>query len=150
MTNSMPGVTKKFLYASAGVQVFCGPGKRLFMKYAMFIESNATVQKPMKSGRIGSHILFALVLLAGCVTAQAQETTAEQQRTAQELDRVRSDPLALRDFLKRMPKGGDLHNHLDGAVYAETFIRVGGEDGLCVVQEVRRHRSSPSRGRVPA
>ena len=35
-------------------------------------------------------------------------------------------------FLKRMPKGADLHNHLDGAVYAETFIRVGGEDGLCV------------------
>ena len=31
-----------------------------------------------------------------------------------------------------MPKGADLHNHLDGAVYAETFIRVGGEDGLCV------------------
>ncbi len=40
--------------------------------------------------------------------------------------------MALREFLKRMPKGADLHNHLDGAVYAETFIRVGGEDGLCV------------------
>ena len=53
-------------------------------------------------------------------------------RAAKALDAVRGDPLALYVFLKRMPKGADLHNHLDGAVYAETFIRVGGEDGLCV------------------
>ncbi len=54
------------------------------------------------------------------------------ERAARELDAVRANPLMLRDFLKRMPKGADLHNHLDGAVYAETFIRAGGEDGLCV------------------
>jgi adenosine deaminase len=54
------------------------------------------------------------------------------ERTAQELDRIRSEPLALHDFLKRMPKSADLHNHLDGAVYAETFIRVGAEDQLCI------------------
>jgi adenosine deaminase len=66
-------------------------------------------------------------------TAGAAKTTAEQ-RTAQELEHVRLSPLELRHFLKRMPKGADLHNQLDGAVYAETFIRVGGEDGLCVDQ----------------
>jgi len=38
----------------------------------------------------------------------------------------------LRAFLYRMPKGGDLHIHLSGAVYAETFIREAGEDGICV------------------
>ena len=32
----------------------------------------------------------------------------------------------------RFPKGADLHVHLSGAVYAETFIRDAGEDGLCV------------------
>ena len=37
------------------------------------------------------------------------------------LERVRDNPLALRDFLKRMPKGADLHNHLHSAVYAETL-----------------------------
>ena len=31
-----------------------------------------------------------------------------------------------------MPKGADLHNHLFGAVYAETWIRDAAEDGLCV------------------
>ena len=33
-----------------------------------------------------------------------------------------------------MPKGGDLHNHLTGAVYAESWIRAGAEDHLCVDQ----------------
>lgn len=39
---------------------------------------------------------------------------------------------ALRAFLYRMPKGADLHNHLAGAIYAESWIRVAGEDHLCV------------------
>jgi adenosine deaminase len=45
---------------------------------------------------------------------------------------VQSGPLALRAFLADFPKGADLHVHLSGAVYAETFIRDAGEDGLCV------------------
>lgn len=90
----------------------------------------------MKSSRVVRHyicvvLLSALALAAGVGAAWAAETSAEQ-RTAQELESVRSDPLALRDFLKRMPKGADLHNHLNSAVYAETYIRLGGEDGLCV------------------
>ena len=39
----------------------------------------------------------------------AQEAQAAAERTVQELQRVRDNPLALREFLKRMPKGADLH-----------------------------------------
>ena len=39
---------------------------------------------------------------------------------------------ALYAFLLQFPKGADLHVHLSGAVYAETFIRDAAEDGLCV------------------
>ncbi len=35
-------------------------------------------------------------------------------------------------FLRPFPKGGDLHMHLSGAVYAETFIREAAEQGLCI------------------
>jgi adenosine deaminase len=45
---------------------------------------------------------------------------------------VQDGPLALYAFLAQFPKGADLHVHLDGAVYAETFLRDAGEDGLCV------------------
>jgi len=42
------------------------------------------------------------------------------------------DRTALREFLQAMPKGGDLHNHLSGAVYAESYLRYAAEDGLCI------------------
>jgi len=77
----------------------------------------------------------ALVVAVLCqpILAVAQKAPNDAElRVTKALDAVRDDPLALYVFLKRMPKGADLHNHLDGAVYAETFIRVGGEDGLCV------------------
>ena len=39
-----------------------------------------------------------------------------EQRAARALESVRQNPLELRDFLVRMPKGADLHIHLVGAV----------------------------------
>jgi adenosine deaminase len=45
---------------------------------------------------------------------------------------VRKSPPELYAFLLRMPKGGDLHNHLAGAVYAETFVHEAATKGLCV------------------
>ena len=77
------------------------------------------------------------------ITAEAAlAQTAPEERTAQELERVREEPPALREFLLRMPKGADLHYHLDGAVYAETFIRAGAEDGLCVDQTAKAFTKS--------
>ena len=31
-----------------------------------------------------------------------------------------------------MPKGGDLHSHVSGAIYAESFLRAAAEDGNCI------------------
>jgi adenosine deaminase len=55
-----------------------------------------------------------------------------QDRAERRLDSIRDNPALLEAFLRAMPKGADLHMHLSGAVYAETFIRDAGEDGLCV------------------
>jgi len=62
----------------------------------------------------------------------AATSRGAEQRAAQALDAARSNPLELRAFLRGMPKGADLHYHLSGGVYAESFIRAGAEDGLCV------------------
>ena len=35
-------------------------------------------------------------------------------------------------FLSEMPKGGDLHNHLTGAIYAESYLRWAAEDNQCL------------------
>jgi adenosine deaminase len=61
-------------------------------------------------------------------TAQAEG----ERRGTLNLEAARANPLQLRNFLKKMPKGADLHNHLSGAVYAESWIRAAAEDHLCV------------------
>jgi adenosine deaminase len=63
----------------------------------------------------------------GAAISHAQ-TGAIERRFAE----ARKSPGELYSFLLRMPKGGDLHNHLSGAVYAEGYLRAAAEDGLCV------------------
>lgn len=41
-------------------------------------------------------------------------------------------PPSLREFLHAMPKGGDLHDHLSGAVYAETYLELARRDAMCI------------------
>lgn len=55
-----------------------------------------------------------------------------EQRAARAYESARANPLDLRAFLVRMPKGADLHYHLSGGIYAETLIRDAAQDGLCV------------------
>jgi len=64
--------------------------------------------------------------------APASRNGTPEQRATRAFENARANPLLLRAFLVRMPKGGDLHNHLDGAVYAESRIRAAAEDRLCV------------------
>ena len=58
-------------------------------------------------------------------------------RAERYLNSVRDEPGLLVGFLARMPKGGDLHNHLSGAVYAESYIDYAAADGDCVDLGVR-------------
>src|ERR1700692_1805043 len=73
----------------------------------------------------------ALVLAGCCCVAVAAQSLSPTDRTAQFLESARNNPAALMDFLARLPKGGDLHHHLTGAVYAESYIDYAVEDGDC-------------------
>ena len=65
--------------------------------------------------------------------AATASRSAGEARAARAYDNaVKSGPLAVYAFLAQFPKGADLHVHLSGAIYAETFIRDAGEDKLCV------------------
>jgi adenosine deaminase len=83
---------------------------------------------------------FALLIVALSIFAAAQTAPPAHKvvdgyeaRTARAFEAAKKQgPLALRAFLVDMPKGADLHVHLSGAVYAESFIRAAAEDGLCV------------------
>ena len=58
--------------------------------------------------------------------------TDGERRATSSIEAARTNPLQLRNLLKKMPKGADLHNHLFGAVSAESWIRAAAEDQLCV------------------
>jgi adenosine deaminase len=73
---------------------------------------------------------LVFVFLAA-VSALAAAQSAEQ-RTARYLDSIRNQPSLLLAFAHDMPKGGDLHNHLTGAIYAEDLIDFAASDNLCV------------------
>ena len=85
-----------------------------------------------------SHVLIFLLLFGSAALAQTKGTRSAavppnlEQRAEANLKAARENPLQLRQFLLGMPKGGDLHNHLSGAVYAESWIGAAAEDHLCV------------------
>jgi adenosine deaminase len=76
--------------------------------------------------------LAACFALAAATSTLHAQTPAEAGAARAYQAAVQAGPPALRAFLDQFPKGADLHIHLSGAVYAETFIRDAGEDGLCV------------------
>ena len=62
----------------------------------------------------------------------ATAATPREQHAIRAFNTAKQSPLELNAFLVRMPKGADLHMHLSGAVYAETFIKDAAADILCV------------------
>jgi len=84
---------------------------------------------------IGAALFLFLPVLVRAQTAANEPAAAAgtaEQRAARAYEAARANPLDLEAFLRRMPKGSDLHYHFPGGIYAETWIRDAAEDGLCV------------------
>ncbi len=88
--------------------------------------------RPSRSRWLRPAAAAFLLALAAAAPASAQRALSAEERTARYMESVRDKPPLLTAFLREMPKGGDLHSHLSGAVYAESYLRWAVEDGLCV------------------
>jgi adenosine deaminase len=79
--------------------------------------------------------------------AQTKPSTAltpGEARATRAMDAAaKMGPGELYAFLKLFPKGADLHMHLSGAVYAETFIAEAAREGLCVASVDRGTPATP-------
>lgn len=84
---------------------------------------------------------FAVAVLHAQTAAPAPTSEVRAVRAYETA--VKGGPLTLRAFLDQFPKGADLHIHLSGAVYAETFIKDAGDDGLCIDPRELRFAKSP-------
>jgi adenosine deaminase len=78
---------------------------------------------------VAAALLAVFIVVLRFVVLAAEFNTAV---TAERFEAARGDRTTLRAFLHRMPKGGDLHTHLSGAVYAERFIAWAAAQELCV------------------
>ena len=79
-----------------------------------------------------SRTTLALPSAAALGKGTATTSTPREQRAIKVFNTAKQSPLQLNAFLTRMPKGADLHMHLSGAIYAETFIKDAAADLLCV------------------
>jgi adenosine deaminase len=98
--------------------------------------------RTLPQGLIAIRLAVSLALLTATLAAalppaptakkaQAGSSPGEA-RTARYFESIRKDPNLLLAFLRDMPKGADLHNHLSGAIYAESLIDWAAEKGDCV------------------
>lgn len=80
---------------------------------------------------------FVVSLSAGCgsgssATSASSSTSTPEQKTAAHMTAIEGNATELAAFLTQMPKGGDLHNHLSGAIYAETYLRWATQANDCI------------------
>lgn len=76
--------------------------------------------------------MVAVLFLTSVVFCQAKPGLSPEIRTERYMQSIRENVPALTAFLDEMPKGGDLHCHLSGGVYAETMIQWAADAKLCV------------------
>lgn len=57
---------------------------------------------------------------------------APKKTISEYLESIKGNYAALRQFFTAMPKGGDVHNHLTGSAYAETYFELAAKKGMYV------------------
>lgn len=77
-------------------------------------------------------VLSCFLLLLSACKPSADSATSLQTTVSREFEKIRNNQAMLQLFFSGMPKGGDLHNHLTGSVYAETYFDIGCENGYYI------------------
>ena len=81
---------------------------------------------------LGSNLTIPKAIARETAIAQRQTRNNVSERVAAWFETHRDRPTKLRAFVQRMPKGGDIHSHLSGAVYAESYLEWAAEENYCV------------------
>src|SRR5580700_11870956 len=115
------------LLCFAARKLLCGWWRMGRGKFLSAIKTKSGERATM--GFLDRKVWAGLVCVLGlvvscCVAARGQSggggvsggSGEHEKKGAAALEAVRGNPLDLREFLKGMPKGADLHNHLSGAV----------------------------------
>jgi adenosine deaminase len=99
----------------------------------------------MIRARIALGLIFSTIFCsAPAQTTSSPALTPGEAHTTRAFDAAKKVGTGeLYAFLKPMPKGADLHMHLSGAVYAETFLAEAVKQSLCVDPEALKLAPPP-------
>lgn len=142
--------------AAGSTQEYLLKGLCLGTCYLRFKSEDKKMRRVNSFRSMPVNVCATLAVLLGCaLSAHSQSagssriTTSSEQRSARYFESIRKSPPQMLAFLLKMPKGGDLHSHLSGAVYAESYIQWAADKGLCV-NEASMTLSTPPCDQVPS
>jgi hypothetical protein len=92
----------------------------------------------MHSLRVVARVCCLSLFLGAFWPASVCAEQSAEEKTAKYMESVQHQPELLLPFLQEMPKGGDLHVHMSGAIYAENMIDWASENALCVDRTTSR------------
>ncbi|MCE7996037.1 MAG: hypothetical protein HEP71_28920 [Roseivirga sp.] len=76
--------------------------------------------------------IACITLITTCENSQETCIDFTRNDIGQYFENVKKDPVALREFLWQMPKGGDIHHHALGSVFAEDYVNLALDKGLYI------------------
>ena len=101
--------------------------------------------------RVVAGLAIVAALLALGASGAERRPVSDEARSERYFQSIRNNPNLLLAFLREMPKGGDLHNHLTGSTYAESYIQWASEEGDCIDPESLYFSAAPCKApAVPA
>jgi adenosine deaminase len=90
---------------------------------------------------INGVLILAILFMAGCASIPSSGIGPDQY-----LEKIRHNRGSLEAFVRQMPKGGDLHTHLSGAVDAESYLRWASSDRMCINMKTWKLSQRPCEG----
>lgn len=76
-----------------------------------------------------------MTLITACENSLETRIDNTENDIDQYFENIKKDPSALREFLWQMPKGGDIHHHALGSVFAEDYLSLALDKGLYINPE---------------
>ncbi|OEK01590.1 hypothetical protein BFP97_08695 [Roseivirga sp. 4D4] len=73
-----------------------------------------------------------MTLILACTSTPPETPNDYQKATEEYFNQIKDQPHLLREFLWAMPKGGDIHHHALGAVWAEDYLNIASEKNFLI------------------
>lgn len=83
--------------------------------------------------RLINTLLLCWAFFPSLGAASVQQENAKL--TTKFFENIKNEPNALKAFLYKMPKGGNLHYHLEGSSYAENLVQYAKEGSFCISED---------------